>query len=141
MAKHSSLPSPDMIPRRRATPPPSPEAGLVARQPQPQPENVAPPVGAATPTPAPAATSAAPVMAAAHVAPALAAAPRAPQAAAPEPEGRVRALRGKVPHRKIGVRLDRERYQRLKRHAVDHGLSVEEIAIAALDRYLAEPRS
>jgi hypothetical protein len=56
-------------------------------------------------------------------------------------EGRVRALRGKIPHRKIGVRLDRERYQRLKRHAVDHGLSVEEIAIAALDRYLTERKS
>jgi hypothetical protein len=52
----------------------------------------------------------------------------------------VRALQGKVPHRKIGVRLDRERYQRLKRHAADHGLSVEEIAIAALDRYLG-PRN
>jgi hypothetical protein len=50
----------------------------------------------------------------------------------------VKALRGKTPHRKIGVRLDRERYQRLKRHAADHGLSVEEIAIAALDRYLGD---
>ena len=65
----------------------------------------------------------------------------APPQAAPIEEGRVKALRGKIPHRKIGVRLDRERYQRLKRHAVDHGLSVEEIAIAALDRYLADRRS
>lgn len=121
MAKHSSLPSPDMIPRRRATPPPSPEAALTAPPPLPEPMVSAPP---AAPMPA-------------HVRMPVAAAPTPPPAA-PAPEGRVRALRGKIPHRKIGVRLDRERYQRLKRHAVDHGLSVEEIAIAALDRYLTE---
>jgi hypothetical protein len=135
MAKHSSLPSPDMIPRRRATPPPSPEAALMT--PRPQTES-APPPAAATPIPAPA-----PAIVAARAAPvpATPAPARMPPPAAAEPEGRVRALRGKVPHRKIGVRLDRERYQRLKRHAVDHGLSVEEIAIAALDRYLADKPS
>lgn len=129
MAKHSSLPSPDMIPRRRASPPPSPEAVLIATPPEPAPIAMAP-----SPSPAP-------------IAPPVAVTPPpptvvvAPPPAAPIEEGRVRALRGKIPHRKIGVRLDRERYQRLKRHAVDHGLSVEEIAIAALDRYLADRRS
>jgi hypothetical protein len=132
MAKHSSLPSPDMIPRRRATPPPSPEAALMT--PRPQPETPPPAVATQMPAPAPAAI-------AAPAAPVLAAPARAVPPTAAEPEGRVRALRGKVPHRKIGVRLDRERYQRLKRHAVDHGLSVEEIAIAALDRYLADKPS
>jgi hypothetical protein len=132
MAKHSSLPSPDMIPRRRATPPPSPEAVLIATPPEP-----APVVIPAPPLPEPM-VSAPPAMPAAP--PARAPVAAAPPAVAAE-EGRVRALRGKIPHRKIGVRLDRERYQRLKRHAVDHGLSVEEIAIAALDRYLADRRS
>jgi hypothetical protein len=132
MAKHSSLPSPDMIPRRRATPPPSPEAGLIAAQPDPTPAPAAIP-----PPPLPE-----PMVSPAPVAPiARAAASAAPPPAVQAEEGRVRALRGKIPHRKIGVRLDRERYQRLKRHAVDHGLSVEEIAIAALDRYLADRRS
>jgi hypothetical protein len=131
MAKQSSLPSPDMIPRRRAAPPPSPEAALLTPRVE-------------APTPAPAPTPAEAPAPSPHPAP-LAASPRpaAPAPAptpAPEPEGRVRALQGKVPHRKIGVRLDRERYQRLKRHAADHGLSVEEIAIAALDRYLG-PRN
>ncbi len=130
MAKHSSLPSPDMIPRRRATPPPSPEAVMIAAQPEP----------AVVPAPVPPPKLPEPMVSAPPAAPApmraaVAAAPTPPPTA-PAEEGRVRALRGKVPHRKIGVRLDRERYQRLKRHAVDHGLSVEEIAIAALDRYL-----
>jgi hypothetical protein len=132
MAKHSSLPSPDMIPRRRATPPPSPEAGLIAAQPDPTPAPAPippPPLPEPMVSPAPAAPIARPAVSA------------APPPAAQAEEGRVRALRGKIPHRKIGVRLDRERYQRLKRHAVDHGLSVEEIAIAALDRYLADRRS
>ena len=130
MAKHSSLPSPDMIPRRRAQPPPSPEAGLMAAQPD--------PVPAPAPTPIPPPPLPEPMVSPAPVAPMARA---APPPAAPAEEGRVKALRGKIPHRKIGVRLDRERYQRLKRHAVDHGLSVEEIAIAALDRYLADRRS
>jgi hypothetical protein len=136
MAKHSSLPSPDMIPRRRAAPPPSPEtAMLTPRADSPAPATTPapvspPPLPAASPAPSPAPVAAAP-----------APAPVPPRPApAPAPEGRVRALQGKVPHRKIGVRLDRERYQRLKRHAADHGLSVEEIAIAALDRYLG-PRN
>ena len=132
MAKHSSLPSPDMIPRRRATPPPSPEAVLIGAQPEPAP----------TPVPIPPPTLPEPMVSATQAAQ-IAVPARAPVAAAPAPaapveEGRVRALRGKTPHRKIGVRLDRERYQRLKRYAVDHGLSVEEIAIAALDRYLGD---
>jgi hypothetical protein len=133
MAKHSSLPSPDMIPRRRAAPPPSPEAAMLtprvdspAQPPAPAPS----PGPAASPTPSPAPAAAAPAPTP----------PRPAPAPAPAAEGRVRALQGKVPHRKIGVRLDRERYQRLKRHAADHGLSVEEIAIAALDRYLG-PRN
>lgn len=134
MAKHSSLPSPDMIPRRRATPPPSPEAGLMAAQPDPTP--------APAPAPIPPPPLPEPMMSPAPMArPAREAAAAAPPPAAHVEEGRVKALRGKIPHRKIGVRLDRERYQRLKRHAVDHGLSVEEIAIAALDRYLADRRS
>ena len=134
MAKHSSLPSPDMIPRRRAAPPPSPEAAMLTprvESPVPVPT---PPVAvspAPTPPPSPAASS---------VPSPTPAAPAPTPAPAPATEGRVRALQGKVPHRKIGVRLDRERYQRLKRHAADHGLSVEEIAIAALDRYLG-PRN
>jgi hypothetical protein len=138
MAKHSSLPSPDMIPRRRATPPPSPEAGLIAAQPDPAP---APAPIPPPPLPEPM-VSPAPIAPTAPMArPARAAVSAASPPAAQAEEGRVRALRGKIPHRKIGVRLDRERYQRLKRHAADHGLSVEEIAIAALDRYLADRRS
>jgi hypothetical protein len=135
MAKHSSLPSPDMIPRRRVSPPPSPEAGMIATPPEPAlaPAPIPPPpLPEPMVSPAPIAPIARPERAAVTV---------APPPAAPAEEGRVRALRGKIPHRKIGVRLDRERYQRLKRHAVDHGLSVEEIAIAALDRYLADRRS
>lgn len=132
MAKHSSLPSSDMIPRRRATPPPSPEQALIATPPEPAPAPVA---MAPAPSPAPIAPPSAVTPPPAKIV----AAP--PQTAVPIEEGRVRALRGKIPHRKIGVRLDRERYQRLKRHAADHGLSVEEIAIAALDRYLADRRS
>jgi hypothetical protein len=135
MAKHSSLPSSDMIPRRRATPPPSPEAGLIAAQPDPT------PVPAPTPPPPLPEPMVSPAPIAPIAPPARAAVTAAPPPPAPTEEGRVRALRGKIPHRKIGVRLDRERYQRLKRHAADHGLSVEEIAIAALDRYLADRRS
>jgi hypothetical protein len=122
-----------MIPRRRATPPPSPEVGLIATPPEPAPVAMTP-----TPSPAP---IAAPIAAPVAVTPPPPKVVAAPPPSAPIEEGRVRALRGKIPHRKIGVRLDRERYQRLKRHAVDHGLSVEEIAIAALDRYLADRRS
>jgi hypothetical protein len=136
MAKHSSLPSPDMIPRRRAAPPPSPEAALLTgRADAPAPAASPPPVVAPAPPPMP--LPAPPPVAAAPVA-APAPRPAPTPAPAPAPEGRVKALQGKVPHRKIGVRLDRERYQRLKRHAADHGLSVEEIAIAALDRYLGD---
>ena len=64
-----------------------------------------------------------------------------PQAAttAPEPPAKADAPKGTAGTTAVTVRLDSTRYRQLKIHGLDHGLSNQEILVAALDAYLRKP--